>query len=144
MSTSFKLKPGCVHFPSLPLSLSLPPPPPPSLSRSIVRDAMVEIMLGAMAPPRQQQQQLILGGRGGAEQAHSVARERPGLEFGGHECYEGGETERDWGGGVVGRASPDNPARCIMWCAIALGALVRGSPIEYVRSTIGYSIRDLR
>lgn len=113
---------------------------------------MVEIMLGAMAP-RQQQHQLSLtegehdvGGRGGGGRGHEgghghgMAGERPGFGLGlnGGE-RDGGEMETemesmtDWSRGLVG-AIDDSPGRCILWCAIALGALVRGAPIEYVRT----------
>lgn len=109
-----------------------------SLSRSIVRDAMVEIMLGAMEPRKQQQQQLGLGwGEPEGDQPQAMARggeegvDDPGFGFGGSECG-GGEMQMGWGGELVGHASSENPGKCIMWCAVALGALVRGAPIEYV------------
>ncbi|CAN0156622.1 unnamed protein product [Ectocarpus sp. 12 AP-2014] len=49
------------------------------------------------------------------------------------------DEEKDWsGGGALARRHtlPDHPAKCMMWCAIALGALMRGIPVEHV---MGYN-----
>lgn len=35
-----------------------------------------------------------------------------------------------------GTQPPLGPSTCIFWCAVALGALVKGHPIESVRSSI--------
>lgn len=124
-----------------------------SLSRRIVREAMVEIMMGTMAPRQQQQQRFSLDdhelkrdhrhrignvGGGRALQAYSVARGEAGLVLGsgGRDCEDEDmemEMETAVSGGLVGRATTETPTRCIMWCAIALGALVKGAPIENVR-----------
>lgn len=37
---------------------------------------------------------------------------------------------------------PMDPLICIFWCAVALGALARGSPIEKVRILIGSASED--
>lgn len=157
------------------------PPPPASIwrvsvnplslarslarSRSIVRDAMVEVMVDAVAPPQHQQQQQLLslaehdhdlerdhhqhpGGRGGAGGTYGVAGERhgfgsrsgSGLGYGGR-GFEDGEMETGWSGGLVGPAASANPRRCMMWCAIALGALVRGAPIEHVRPPVQQHVK---
>lgn len=57
------------------------------------------------------------------------------------------ETDGEWGprngevlegeeqalnGTLTCRTESSDPSKCIMWCAIALGALVQGSPLEYV------------
>lgn len=39
---------------------------------------------------------------------------------------------KGWDDALVLRDVSGSPAKCIMWCAIALGALMRGSPVEYV------------
>ncbi|CBJ48517.1 expressed unknown protein [Ectocarpus siliculosus] len=44
------------------------------------------------------------------------------------------DEEKGWsGGGALARRHtlPDHPAKCMMWCAIALGALMRGIPVEH-------------
>lgn len=40
--------------------------------------------------------------------------------------------EKDAKDALVRRDVSGSPATCIMWCAIALGALMRGSPVEFV------------
>lgn len=93
---------------------------------STVRSAMVEIMMGAVPP----------------QQRYEHQREHHGIgEWAmGGEAFQGaaagtrlaGGDEEGWNGASVWRGVPDNPAKCIMWCAIALGALMRGSPVEFV------------
>eukprot|EP00752_Nemacystus_decipiens_P004732 g4313.t1 len=123
----------------------------PLATESIVRGAMVEVMMEAVAPPNRQQQQQLLsladhedehdnpqhsGGRGGSEGTNSVVGERQGFGsgwgfgFGGIES-EDGKRETGWSEGLGVRATSANPRRCMMWCAIALGALVRGAPIDH-------------
>lgn len=43
-----------------------------------------------------------------------------------------GQEEKGWDDALALRDVSGSPAKCIMWCAIALGALMRGSPVEYV------------
>jgi len=123
------------------------------LSDSIVRDAMVEIMVGAMAP-RQQQQQLghepkkdwgFLGnggstdgggggGGGGGGETNSVVGQRVGGSPSGLD-----EKEKGWGGSAAWFDHGDTirtTGKCVLWCAIALGALVRGAPVDYVRRSM--------
>ena len=38
-----------------------------------------------------------------------------------------------------GKELPMNPSTCMFWCAVGLGALVRGSPIESVSVAGGWS-----
>lgn len=83
---------------------------------------MVEIMMAAVAPRHQFQHKGASFGNDGLAM--------------GEEAYRGGGAgtrlaegeEQGWGVGD----NPDNPAKCIMWCAIALGALMGGSPVEIV------------
>ena len=94
--------------------------PPPASQRSThactvsrcacsdIRGAMVKIML---APASRRQAAFGIGG-GGAGQPSAVAI---GNAFGG------------------GKELPMDPSTCMFWCAVALGALVKGSPVESVR-----------
>ncbi|CAM9317707.1 unnamed protein product [Ectocarpus sp. 13 AM-2016] len=83
----------------------------PLTTESTVRNAMVEVMMrqcGGQA----------YSGTGG-----------PGMEG----LAE--DEEKGWSGdGALARRDtlPDHPAKCMMWCAIALGALMRGIPVERV------------
>jgi len=52
-------------------------------------------------------------------------------------CREGWRLDAIAGGVDLcsasdGRRLPMDPSSCIFWCAVAVGALVRGSPIETV------------
>ncbi|CAN0518091.1 unnamed protein product, partial [Ectocarpus sp. 12 AP-2014] len=38
---------------------------------------------------------------------------------------------------------PDHPAKCMMWCAIALGALMRGIPVEHVMRYVQLAWKSL-
>eukprot|EP00752_Nemacystus_decipiens_P005060 g4594.t1 len=46
--------------------------------------------------------------------------------------FDGGLPERDFGRALGHRQSLVDPSRCTFWCAIAIGALVTGRPIESV------------
>ncbi|CAM9292146.1 unnamed protein product, partial [Ectocarpus sp. 13 AM-2016] len=83
----------------------------PLTTESTVRNAMVEVMM------RQ------CGG-----QAYS------GTGGSGMEGLAEDEEKGSSGGGALARRHtlPDHPAKCMMWCAIALGALMRGVPVERV------------
>lgn len=43
-----------------------------------------------------------------------------------------GEFRSAFGGGEL----PSGPSTCVFWCAVALGALVRGNPIESVSNIL--------
>ncbi|CAM9932348.1 unnamed protein product, partial [Hapterophycus canaliculatus] len=86
-----------------------------------VREAMVEILLGASTPDRahlkpEVGKSIIGAPRGGS-----------GLGGFATESEQGG-----WGGALAYPAAVGSPATCMMWCAIALGALVKGAPVENV------------
>lgn len=78
---------------------------------SHVRESMVKIML--TADPRQQ---CSFGGD------DSERWQLDGI------CERGGLLEAS-----NGRVSLMDPSTCTFWCAVALGALVRGSPLQSVR-----------
>lgn len=44
----------------------------------------------------------------------------------------------EWSKALEEHQLPMNPSTCTFWCAIALGALAKGSPFESVRS--GFSV----
>lgn len=96
------------------------------LSQSIVRHAMVEIMMEAVAPRQNFQNRYPSFGNGGL----AMGEEAPEGAAVGTRLAEG--EEEGWGRTLFCRDVPDNPAKCMMWCAIALGALMRGSPVEFV------------
>lgn len=86
----------------------------------MVRQAMVNIMLGSMPLQRQEQPRGGAGGPAGREQA--------------------GIPQQDQEGGL-GRVlacqdTTDYPAKCIFWCAIALGALVQGCSLVFVSNSV--------
>lgn len=93
-------------------------------ARSTIRRAMVEIMMEAAGPLKQY------------ENKH---RGNSGSAVGG-DSYQGAGAgtllaegqDKGWDDASVLRDVPNNPAKCIMWCAIALGALMRGSPVKNV------------
>ncbi|CBJ48518.1 conserved unknown protein [Ectocarpus siliculosus] len=56
------------------------------------------------------------------------------------------DEEKDWhGGGALARRHtlPDHPAKCMMWCAIALGALMRGISVEHVMGYVQLAWKSL-
>lgn len=57
-----------------------------------------------------------------------------------HDCDEAGALDAIATGGDLstalgGEQLPMDPSTCIFWCAVALGALVKGCPVESVRSS---------
>eukprot|EP00752_Nemacystus_decipiens_P008860 g7906.t1 len=86
----------------------------PLTTKSHIRETMVKIML---APVSRRQADLGVAG-GGAGQADAVAI---GMESGNINPLGGKEL-------------PMNSSTCMFWCAVALGALVKGSPFESVAS----------
>ena len=64
-----------------------------------------------------------------------AARQPPMTEDG---CGEAGQVDSvamngEFGNAYGGEELPMGPSTCIFWCAVALGALVKGSPVESVR-----------
>ena len=49
-----------------------------------------------------------------------------GIDQSGRRCWHGAEAAEDGG------TRPRNASTCLLWCAIALGALVRGCPLTNV------------
>ncbi|CAB1118852.1 unnamed protein product [Ectocarpus sp. CCAP 1310/34] len=83
----------------------------PLTTESTVRNAMVEVMMRQC---------------GGQAYSRTGGSGMEGLAE---------DEEKGWcGGGALARRHtlPDHPAKCMMWCAIALGALMRGVPVERV------------
>lgn len=90
---------------------------------SIVRNAMVTVLTGAVAPRQCRTQDCF--GNGGSQKLSGTQPEVR-LGEGDEEGWSGGET-------LVRRDTlPDKPAICMLWCAIALGALMRGMPVDHV------------
>lgn len=81
----------------------------------MVRQAVVKIMLGSM----QQRQERFCIGAGDLAEGEEV-------EFL-QESEKGG-----WGQSLACQDKTSCPSKCILWCAIALGALVQGCSLEYV------------
>ncbi|CAN0339839.1 unnamed protein product, partial [Ectocarpus fasciculatus] len=81
----------------------------PLTTESTVRNAMVEVMM------RQCGGQAYFGNSGSGMEGLAE------------------DEKMGWGGALARRDPlPDHPAKCMMWCAIALGALMRGIPVEHV------------
>eukprot|EP00752_Nemacystus_decipiens_P005052 g4587.t1 len=82
----------------------------PLTTRSNIRETMVNIML------------------------HPAPREQPAIGEGSGEVgrFDGCATIGGFGNTVGGEGLLIGPSICIFWCAVALGALVKGSPIESV------------
>lgn len=108
-----------------------PHPPPidhvcPTLL-SIIRDAIVRIMLAGRPP--QSEPQMPSPFHGHDEDRRQEENEVPQALAG------SGKTEGKWRAVLPGgdRTLPSDASTCILWCAIALGALVRGCPLAIVR-----------
>ena len=101
----------------------LPAPPATGFNthaHSIVRTAMFSLMLAAgpdvgdvESPPL-------------AHVSHGARYLVEGIDQPGRRCWHGAEATKDGG------ARPRNASTCLLWCAIALGALVRGCPLTNV------------
>lgn len=84
----------------------------------MVRQAVVKIMVGSMQQQQQRQERFRIGAGGLAE-----GEEGDFLQEG----EEGG-----WGQAVACQETTSCPSKCILWCAVALGALVQGCSLEFV------------
>ncbi|CAM9641591.1 unnamed protein product [Ectocarpus sp. 4 AP-2014] len=95
----------------------------PLTTESTVRNAMVAVLTGAVASRQCRTQDFF--GNGGSEKKSGA---QVGIRL------AEGEEKGCSGGGALARRDilPDNPAMCMLWCAIALGALMRGMPVENV------------
>ncbi|CAM9264800.1 unnamed protein product [Ectocarpus sp. 8 AP-2014] len=105
-----QVKSGCGLSSSAGRSL-LPPQKHPRNRDNTVRNAMVEVMMrqcGGQA----------YSGTGGSGMEGLAEDEKKGWS------RSGALARR--------HTLPDHPAKCMMWCAIALGALMRGIPVEHV------------
>lgn len=87
-----------------------------TFSYSTARQAMVNIMLASK--PRQRDQE------NGIETGNLERGRRKGIPPQGN--------ERSRGTGLACQNRVENSSRCIFWCAIALGALLKGSPLSFV------------
>lgn len=101
------------------------------LSPSLIRQAMVKLLISSVAPITQVQQLTMqqsalspfgFRGEGGLESPAGITT--------GDEATRALETPT---GSPNSRSDDqDDPSMCIMWCAIGLGALVQGAPVEKV------------
>lgn len=62
----------------------------------------------------------------------TLRRSAVGGDFGEQRRFDAIVRGADWSKVLEGHQIPMNPSRCTFWCAIALGALVKGHPIESV------------
>lgn len=101
-------------------------PPPPACST--VRGAIVGVMLTSASPQHQ-------------HHPGAPLPSRPRLGFVGGDDGDTGEGSSGtggsrWSNALAAKSGPvalprDSPT-CVLWCAIALGALVRGFPLDHV------------
>ncbi|CAM9748894.1 unnamed protein product [Scytosiphon promiscuus] len=101
----------------------------PLATESHIRQAMVEILRAAATP----------GGRSQLEPQHNQGRfgngdsmiraHHGGVGMGG---FAAESEETGWGGSSAHAVAAASPATCMMWCAVALGSLVKGAPVENV------------
>ncbi len=92
---------------------------------------MMSIMLADQLQPAQAAQTKL--------PAHVEGQEHEGMlvEDGSQQATESGsQASGRWSEAVATgeRALPRNASTCLLWCAIALGALVRGCPLSHVGS----------
>eukprot|EP00904_Undaria_pinnatifida_P005103 jgi/Undpi1/1722/HiC_scaffold_11.g05112.m1 len=87
----------------------------PLANERMVRQAVVQIMLG----PNPQQR-------------HDGFRAGPMLAEGEEGEFHPEGERGGWGQALAHQESTSCPSKCILWCAIALGALVQGCSLEYV------------
>lgn len=94
-------------------------------ARSTIRRAMVETMMEAVGPLQQHEKTHCGNSMSaiGGDSYQGAGPETLLAEGGEKSCHDAS----------VLRDVPNHPARCIMWCAIALGSLMRGSPVKNVR-----------
>lgn len=93
---------------------------------SAVRGAMVGVMLAGTSPQSHQY----------TTRATSPLRSSPGLVEEDADSVNSSVGDSAWrialaavrGSGAL----PRDPSTCVLWCAIALGALVRGVPLDHV------------
>lgn len=107
---------------------------PPHRAHSTVRGAMVGIMLAGASLQHQDHP--------GAPSAPQLLPELVGEDAGGVRqagCESSNDVVGDsaWSNALTAESAPAalprDPSTCALWCAIALGALVRGAPLEHVR-----------
>ncbi|CAM9617787.1 unnamed protein product [Ectocarpus sp. 8 AP-2014] len=95
----------------------------PLTTESTVRNAMVAFLTGAVVSRQCRTQDCL--GNGGSDKTSGA---QVGIRL-----AEDEEKGCNGGGALARRhTQPDNPAMCMLWCAIALGALMRGMPVEHV------------
>ena len=81
---------------------------------------MVKIMLSSM--PQQRQETVRVG---------EISPKGVG-----HARFQQHGEDVGWGQTLAGQDTSSYPAECILWCTIALGALVQGCPSTFVSSTL--------
>lgn len=114
-------------------SLRLPAP------NSHIRRAMVSVMFASARRRRREVPDDEIGSND--QELELIGAQRPAVSLGRmRHREEAGEVGL---AAVHGFASTD-PAVCMMWCAIALGALLRGQPMEHVRALDGRSLVRVR
>lgn len=86
----------------------------------MVRQAMVEIMLGANLSLRQESVWVGAGSLAGGNEGGSP-----------HKSEEWG-----WGQTFTDQDGLGDPPKCTLWCAIALGALLQGCPLDFVSPSL--------
>ena len=82
----------------------------------MVRQAMVKIMLSSMPQQRQEKVRVGEDGLAAGERARMIQQGEDGI------------TSQT----LASQEGTDYPSECILWCTIALGALVQGCSSEFV------------
>ncbi|CAN0573496.1 unnamed protein product, partial [Ectocarpus sp. 12 AP-2014] len=100
-------------------------------SPSIIRTAMVGVMFSAVKNPPSR----IVSSSSSSSSSSSMSSSSWSSSSSGTD--DDVEEGAPWSAAVTTRGGegapwPRDPSTCLLWCAIALGALVRGCPVEHV------------
>ncbi|CAM9315888.1 unnamed protein product [Pylaiella littoralis] len=108
---------------------------------SVVRDAMVTIMQASAPEETNAVPSTVLAHGGGASTYGSLTIEENTSNYivGSGDGGGGNQTGQCWTSAMTagGATLPRNASTCILWCAVALGALVRGRTFSYVQRYVG-------
>lgn len=100
-----------------------------TLTHSVVRGAMMSIMLADRPQHSEARTNALTRGQDDEEKTSMPVEDETEQAVG-----SGRQTVGSWSEAVTadGRVLPRNAPTCLLWCAIALGALVRGCPLSHV------------
>lgn len=105
-------------------------------SDSMVGDVVVGEQQGPIGGPAGKPETITSNdATAGATAVNHSAIEGAGEEEEEEEMVE--QENSNWHGTTaIGREFPSHPDHCMLWCAVALGALVRGEPIDNVSENV--------